>query len=163
MEKSPTFTWPTRSAHCAEGFIDPYDDLNTLRMQKEMIWQQYWALQYYARNNELWELAKQHGCVFPHPKSERKCWEVYKNFDKAKLPSDVVAFFDLMHLLAALNRHEWCLRKQIRQLQLEKCKKVCSRVLGKALSVTGRIKGWFNNKHCTSAGHPTTDGYKKFV
>lgn len=74
--------------------------------------------------------------VFPFPEDEQKCWEVYKDFDKATLPRDVVAFSDLMHLGVALRKHEKCLVKQIRQLRRAKCKEVCSRVLGEWLAYT---------------------------
>ncbi len=70
--------------------------------------------------------------VFPwgYAEDEQKCWEVYKAFDKSKLPRDVVVYFDLVHLSVALSRHEKCLVKQIRQLRRAKCREVCSRVLG---------------------------------
>lgn len=71
--------------------------------------------------------------VFPHPEDELKCWEVYKNFDKANLPSDVVAYFDMVHLWAALDRHEKVLKGQIRHLRREECKRVISHILGEWL------------------------------
>lgn len=64
--------------------------------------------------------------VFPwgYAEDEQKCWEVYKAFDKSKLPRDVVVYFDLVHLSVALSstKSAWLSRSDSCGVQsAEKC------------------------------------------
>ncbi len=63
MKRSPSFTWPLRSAHSCEDNIDLCADLRTLREQKEVFFKQYWARQYYNKEKFYWDLAKKNVCV----------------------------------------------------------------------------------------------------
>lgn len=62
MERSLSFTWPTRSAANAKGYIDAYDDLRTVRKQIKLLRKQDRALRKYKRDDEYWKLAQEHGC-----------------------------------------------------------------------------------------------------
>ncbi|BDA40725.1 hypothetical protein COCOBI_01-3790 [Coccomyxa sp. Obi] len=146
MERSFAFTWPTRSAHCVEGNIDPYDDLRTLRKQKKILRKQAWALKYSEREDEFWKLAQEHGCVFPDPKNDWRCWAVYKNFDKAKLPRDVVAFFDHLFLWGAISRLEADLVMYFRRVRHDKWERVLTRIVGDITCFPGDVKRFFQQE-----------------
>ncbi|CAL8465077.1 g4612 [Coccomyxa elongata] len=153
-------TW---SAPNFEGYNDPCDDLRTLRKQKKILRKQAWALKIYKRNDDFWKLAQEHGCVFPDPEDEQKCWEVYKNFDKAKLPKDVVAFFDLMHLWAALSRLEKRLVMRVRLIHHHKFERALSRIVGDVTCFPGDVKRYLSKKFRSHAGISITKGYKKLT
>lgn len=62
MERDPSFTWPTRSAHTKGGHFDPYDDLRTLRKQINIFALRYFARRYHRTKDDFWDLAEHYGC-----------------------------------------------------------------------------------------------------
>lgn len=72
--------------------------------------------------------------VFPNEGDPDDCRKYYQQFDKQKLPTYLVTYFDHLFLWREFWEQEVHLARQIRRLRLESCKRRCKGVVGEPTS-----------------------------
>lgn len=76
--------------------------------------------------------------VFPNEGDPDSCWKYYRQFDKEKLPTHLVTYFDTLFLWRDLLDHEIYLEGQIQRLRAENCKRLCKGAIGEPTSQHSR-------------------------
>ncbi|BDA41582.1 hypothetical protein COCOBI_02-3630 [Coccomyxa sp. Obi] len=153
---TPVLALPTRSV-----LKDCLTEVKLVREQRQAVQRKCCRHGYLENRKMLWNQAQKYGFVFLDEDDPNSCWKYYQQFDKEKLPTHLVTYFDTLFLWRGLLDQEDSLEGQIKRLRLENCKRLCKGAIDCLRFCKGEVESSFGHLLRYVGGLPSAKGYTK--